>query len=167
MLIEQIEHPTCRYKTLRIFHGCEVRIEQSVRDSLFCITRLCRVMPNSDPDWRIFLSAPNNHDRLFFVHTVWCPAYDFNGGVAFNESRSNTLTSAILNVGVVCDVSLMLTPNVRITWPPLQPRYWKHVLFFIFIYPTGRIRVCNIRFVSSGENRGKPCLVCNQGPWAL
>ena len=27
--------------------------------------------------------------------------------------------------------------------------------FSIFIYPTGRIRVCKIRFVSTGENRAK------------
>ena len=31
-----------------------------------------------------------------------------------------------------------------------------------FIYPTGRKRVCKIRFVSTGENRGKPCLVCKK-----
>ena len=34
--------------------------------------------------------------------------------------------------------------------------------FSIFIYPTGRIRVCKIRFVSTGENHGKPCLVCKK-----
>ena len=28
-----------------------------------------------------------------------------------------------------------------------------------FTYPTGQIRVCKIRFVSTGENHGKPCLV--------
>ena len=26
------------------------------------------------------------------------------------------------------------------------------------MFPTGRIRICKIRFVNSGENRGKPCL---------
>ena len=29
----------------------------------------------------------------------------------------------------------------------------------LFIYPTGQIRVCKIRFVSTGENRGEACLV--------
>ena len=36
------------------------------------------------------------------------------------------------------------------------------VVIRFFIYPTGRIRVCKIRFVSTGENRGKPCLVCKK-----
>ena len=27
-------------------------------------------------------------------------------------------------------------------------------LGYLFIYPTGRIRVCKMRFVSTGENRG-------------
>ena len=40
--------------------------------------------------------------------------------------------------------------------------YWQHVLLFFFIYFTGGIRVCKIRFVSTGENRGKPCLVCKK-----
>ena len=35
---------------IRIFHGSEVRLQKSVRGSLFAITRLCQVMPNSDPD---------------------------------------------------------------------------------------------------------------------
>ena len=32
--------------------------------------------------------------------------------------------------------------------------------YSFLIYPTGRIRVCKIRFISLGENRGKPCPVC-------
>ena len=54
---------------IRVFHGCGVRIGESVRGSLFGITRLCRVMPNSDPEGRSFLSMPSNHDRFFFLHT--------------------------------------------------------------------------------------------------
>ena len=55
---------------IRIFDECEVQIEKSVRGSLFGITRLRRVMPNSDAEGRIFLSAPNNNDRVFFLHTL-------------------------------------------------------------------------------------------------
>ena len=36
--------------------------------------------------------------------------------------------------------------------------------YLFFIYPTGRIRVFKIRFDSTGENRGKPCLVCKLDP---
>ena len=39
---------------MRIFHECEVQIEKSARGSLFGITKLWRVMLNSDPEGRIF-----------------------------------------------------------------------------------------------------------------
>ena len=74
-------------KIIRIFHGCEVRIEKSVRGSLFGIRRLCRVMLNSDPEGRIFLSALNNHDRFFFLHILWSSAFDLNIWVAIKQSR--------------------------------------------------------------------------------
>ena len=45
-----------------------------------------------------FLSAPNNHDRFFFMHTFWSPAFDFNIRVAFKESRSCMWMSAILKL---------------------------------------------------------------------
>ena len=38
--------------------------------SLFGITRLCRVMQNSDPEGRNFLSAPNTHVWFFFLANV-------------------------------------------------------------------------------------------------
>ena len=58
-----------RRKTERTFQWCEVRIEKSIGGSLFGIARLCRVMPDSDPKGTSFQSAPNNHDRFFFLHT--------------------------------------------------------------------------------------------------
>ena len=72
-------------------------------------------MPNSDPERQIFLSAPNNHDRFFFLHIHWYPAFDFNIGVEINESHSNTLTSAILKVDVLCDIAMISSPNVLTT----------------------------------------------------
>ena len=151
-------------ENIRIFHGCEVWIEKTVPASLLCITRLRRVMPNSDPEGWIFLSAPNSRDRFFFLHTFWSPAFDFNVGVAINESHSYTLTSAILKVEVVCDVTMTSTRNVLTT--ELRDLYDQRIdntcCCLLFIYPTGRIRVCKIRFVSTGENCGKPCLVCKK-----
>ena len=72
-------------------------------------------MPNSDPEGRIVRSAPNNHDRFFLSHTFWPPAFDSNLGVFINESRSYTLTSAIFEVDVVCDVAThsVLTTKLR------------------------------------------------------
>ena len=32
----------------------------------------------------------------------------------------------------------------------------------IVIYATGQIRICKIRFVHTGDNRRKPCLVCKK-----
>ena len=87
-------YPVC--KNIRIFHECEVWIEKSARGSLFGSL----VMPNSDPEGRIFLYAPSNHDRFFFSHTFRSPACDFNVGFAINESLSFTLTSAILKGNV-------------------------------------------------------------------
>ena len=52
--------------------------------------------------------------------------------------------------------------NNIVTWPSIQPMYRNTCCYSIFIYPTGWIRVCKIRFVSTGEYRGKPCLVCKK-----
>ena len=133
-----------------------MQVDKSVRESLCGITRFCGVMPNSDHEEQICLSAPNNHDRLFFLHTFRAPVFDFNVGVVVNESRSYMLTSAISKMDIECDVSTELRDlqynqcidNMR--------------CFSIFIYPMGRIRACKIRFVSTGEHRGKPYLVCKK-----
>ena len=115
------------YYIIRIFHGCEVQKEKSVQGSLFGITRLCWVMPNSDPEGRIFLSASNNHDRFFFLHTFWSPAFDFNVGVAINESLPICWFCHIeiwRRMWRHIDVKSQLLNNV--TWPPIQPMYWQH-----------------------------------------
>ena len=137
---------------IRIFYGCEVRIEKSVLGSLFGITKLCRVMPNSDSEGRSFLSTSNNHDRFFFLHIFWSPTG------TINELRSYTLTSAILKVDVICDVAKTSAPKALTT--VLRDTCCNS----FFIYPTGRIRVCKTRFDSTGDNRGKPCLVCKKFP---
>ena len=128
-----------------------MRKEKSIRGSLFAIKRLCQVMPNSDPEGHIFLSAPNNHDRFFILHTFHSPAFDFNVGVAIYKSRCLGLTYAKLM-------------SKRLSYLTLYPTYvlTTRVVISFFIYPMGQIRVCKIRFVSTGENCGKPCLVCKK-----
>ena len=69
-----------------------MRIEKSARGSLFDITGFRRVMPNGGPVGQILLYAPNIYDRFFFLHTFRSPAFEFNVGVAINESRSFTMT---------------------------------------------------------------------------
>ena len=89
--------------------------------------------------------------------------FEFNIEVAINESRSYNLTSAVLKIDVVCDVAMTSTPNVLTT--ELGDLLYNQCIdnmccYFFFIIPTGQIRVCKIRFVSPGKNRGKPCPVC-------
>ena len=76
---------------------------------------------------------------------------------------SCSYTSAILKVDAVCDVTVTSTPNV-LTKDLCDLLYNQCInntySYSFFIYPTGQIRIRKIRFVSTGENRGKPCLVC-------
>ena len=62
---------------ISIFHGCMVWIEKSVTRLTDRHHEACRVMPNSDPEWQIFLSTPYTHDRYFFLHTFWFTTFDF------------------------------------------------------------------------------------------
>ena len=75
-----------------------------------------------------------------------------NVGVAINESCSYTLTSAILKVDVLCEA---MTSTRKVLTTELR-------CYSFFIYPTGHVRVCEIRLVSNGENRRKPCLECKK-----
>ena len=58
------------YFIIRIFNGCELRIENSVTTVIVRHGEVCRVMPNSYPEWRGFQFAPNNHYGFFFLHTL-------------------------------------------------------------------------------------------------
>ena len=68
-------YPVC--KNINIYHGCMVWIEKSVTRVTDRHHEACRVMPNSDPEWQIFLSTPYTHDRYFFLHTFWLTKFDF------------------------------------------------------------------------------------------
>ena len=52
---------------------------------------------------------------VFVLHTVCSPAFVFNVGVAINQSCSYMLMSTILKVDVICDVTMMSTPNIIMT----------------------------------------------------
>ena len=66
-----------QYENISIFHGFMMWIEKSVTRVTDRHHEACRVMPNSDPEWRIFLSIPYTHDRYFFLHTFWFTTFDF------------------------------------------------------------------------------------------
>ena len=61
------------------------------------------------------LSAPNNHDIFIFtfLHIFRSPAFDFNVGVAMNESYCFTLTSAMFKVDVVSYVTMTTCVVIR------------------------------------------------------
>ena len=65
------------------------------------------MMLNSDPERQIFLSTPKT-----MIHSFSCISFDLNVEIAINKSCSYRLTSAILKVGVVCDVAMKSTSNV-------------------------------------------------------
>ena len=77
--------------------------------------RVTHCLASQGFEGQIFLSTPNNHNRFFFLHTCWSPAFDFNIGFAINESRSYMLMSAILKVGIVFDAAMTSAPNVLTT----------------------------------------------------
>ena len=111
-----------------------MRIEISVRGSLSGITKLCRVMPKSDPEGWIFLSTPNNHNRFFFLRTLWSPAFDFKVGVSIKQSHWRPPYWKLTSY-VTLQWCQLPTLNDTVTWPPIQPMYWQHMLLFIF-YPS-------------------------------
>ena len=86
--------------------------------------------------------------RFFFLYTFWPLASDFNVGVTINVSHSYPLMWC-------CNEVNSQHLNDRITWPPIETCYYS-----FFIYLMSRKMVCKIKFVSTGENRRKTCLVC-------
>ena len=93
--------------------------------------------------------------RFFFFHSFWSPAFDLSAGVAINVSRSYTLTSAILKT---------VTSHWRQLPHDLLYNPYTDMLLFIFYLSHASDKVCKIRFVNTGENCGKPCLVCKKKP---
>ena len=63
-----IAHLVCIF-IIRIFNGCEMQIENSIKRVFVWHQEACRVMLNSYPEWRKFQFAPNNQSRFFFLHT--------------------------------------------------------------------------------------------------
>ena len=68
---------------ISIFHGFMVWIETSVTRVTDRHLEACRVMPNSDPEWHIFLSTPYTHKRYFFLHTFWFTTFDFQSRTCY------------------------------------------------------------------------------------
>ena len=119
---------------ISIFHGCMVWIEKSFTRVTDRHHEACRVMPNSDPEWQIFLSTPYIHDRYFFLHTflihhmwfskknlVWSNIFPLKGFYWSSKKstlpatavRFITLTSNLHKVTSFSDVTAVKT---NVTW---------------------------------------------------
>ena len=55
---------------IRIYHGCEGKIEKAVPRIAVWHHEACRVMTNGDPEGRIFLSYPDTNNGFLFVLTT-------------------------------------------------------------------------------------------------
>ena len=71
---------------ISILHGCIVWIEKSVTRVTDQHHEACRVMPNSDPEWQIFLYTPYTHDRYSFLHTFWFITFDFQKRICYKPT---------------------------------------------------------------------------------
>ena len=80
-------------KTIRIFNGCEVRIENSVNRTTVWHHKSC-----SYPEWRKFLFTPNNHNWTasseFGTYRL-CEQRRFRRACASAQSRQNLRCSLI------------------------------------------------------------------------
>ena len=122
------------YCIISIFHGCMVWIEKSVTRVTDRHHEACRVMLNSDLEWRIFLSASYTHDRYFFLHTCWFTIFDFQSSTCYKITffpvksfysilkkltlpataiRSLTLTSNLHKMTSFFDVN---SCKINVTW---------------------------------------------------
>ena len=101
------------YPTGQVFQvirmWAQVQIKKSFQGSLLGITRLCGVMPVSDPKGQIFLSALNNHDRLFFLHTFWSPAFNLKVGVALTHYGDGSVFGNFYHyITLLCPFNLLI-----------------------------------------------------------
>ena len=94
------------------------------------------MMPNSDPEGQIFLSAPNKQNKILFLAYFLISSDSFLG-VTIDDSHSCMLTSAILEVDVKCDVTMTSVSSILET--DLRDLYNQCIdslcCYLFFIYP--------------------------------
>ena len=116
-------------------------------------------MSDCNPEGRIFLSVPHTNDRFFFLHTFhfWKTVFD-NAVTSIADVRHIVMTITwrlLTSLGLVTSALTMAHRDV--IYNQCISNTWK---FSIFILTTGWIRMCEIRFASTGVICGNPYLVC-------
>ena len=117
------------YKNLSWVWGAD----RNIRPRVTVWTEMSGVI--SDPEGRIFLPAPKNHDRFFFLHTLWSLSFDLNVEAVINESYSCTLTSTILKADVPIDLQ----------WGKWCLHLFSFFFFFLFFFLSDPFYTCRKR----------------------
>ena len=118
-------------------------------------------MSDCDPEGQIFLYLPHTRDKFFFVHTFhfWNWVFD-NAATSIAEVNHIVITVPWRLVTSLHSVTSTLTMAYHdILYNQYISNAWK---FSIFIFLMGWIRVCEIRFASTGVIFGNPYPVCKK-----
>ena len=103
-------------------------------------------MSDFDPEGQIFLSVPHTYDRFFFLHT-----FNSESGYLIMQSLQLQMSALLWWLRLVTSlrsVSSTLKIAYRdVLYNQCISNTWR---FLIFIFPTGQIGVCEIRFASTG-----------------
>ena len=159
-----------------------VWIEKSVTRVTDRHHEACRVMPNSDPEWQIFLSTPYTHDRYFFLHTFWLTTFDFQSRTCYEITlcplkgfylslkkstlpatavRFFTLTSNLHKVTSFSDATAVKN-NVTGRRRYVTSYTTYGLKYTWFLSGPGWDNMGEIRIVGTGETRGYPYPVCKK-----
>ena len=143
-----VRQPGQDYKNLSWVWG----VDRKFRPEGYCQTVISR-------DW-FFLSTPKIRDRFFFLHTFHFWQWEFdNAVISIADVRHNVMTIPLRLVTSLYSVTNLTMAYRDVLHNQCIPNMSK---FSIFIFPTGRIRVCGIRFASTGVTCGNPYPVCKK-----
>ena len=133
------------------------KIKRQASDASFMHKK--RVMSDCDPKGWIFLSAPNIYERFFFLHTFHFRKWVFDNAVTSIADVNHIVMTIQWRL-----VTSFLSVTSNLTTAYRDSRYnqfisntWK---FSIFIFPTARLRVCEIKFASTSVICGNPYPEC-------
>ena len=109
----------------------------------------------------IFPSVPHTHDRFFFLHTFlfWKWVFD-NAVTSIANARHIVMTIPWCLMTSLRSVTSVLTMPYVTSYTTSVYQTREKSRFFIF--PTGRIRVSEIRFASTVVVCGNPSPVCKE-----
>ena len=118
-------------------------------------------MSDYDPEGRIFLYVPHTLGRFIFLHTFHFWKWVFDNAVTSIADISPYCDDTTWTLRDVITFSYVNLNN-GVPWRPIQPVYIKHVKILDLYLSRGRIRVCEIRFASTGVICGNSYPLCKK-----